>query len=102
MPAIIPTSLMPEDFRGQEAAWQLLTKEIPGGIMPHALLITGMTGAGKRSLAALIAQTLLCTGDRKPCGSCPACLQMASGNHPDAVALRPGEPLDPKEDKGKK
>ncbi|MBR4712026.1 MAG: DNA polymerase III subunit delta' [Clostridia bacterium] len=101
MPAIQTTTLRAEDFRQQAAARQLLERDIPSGAMPHALLITGSRGAGKRSLAALIAQTLLCTGADKPCGRCPACLQMASGNHPDAVAVRPGEPIS-REEAGKK
>ncbi|MBR4457402.1 MAG: DNA polymerase III subunit delta' [Clostridia bacterium] len=102
MPTIQPTRLRTEDFRTQSAAWQLLTRDMDAGTVPHALLITGNSGTGKRSLASLTAQILLCTGEKKPCGTCPACLQMATGNHPDALAVRPGEPLSPKEDKGKK
>ena len=85
MPSIQVTDLRAEDFRGQADAEQLL-RETRGGTVPHALLITGGRGTGKRSLAALVARILLCTGDDKPCGVCPACLQMASGNHPDQVS----------------
>lgn len=102
MPTIQTTALRAEDFRLQPAARQLLERDIPSGAMPHALLITGGMGVGKRSLAALITQTLLCTGEHRPCGVCPACLQLASGNHPDALVLRPGEPVAPSESAGKK
>ncbi len=92
------------DFRPQESAWQLLTKELPEGTLPHALLLTGQDGFGKRSLADLIAASLLCEaeGAEKPCGVCPACLRFSSGNHPDLIRIRPGEPIDPGEEKGKR
>ena len=89
-----------EDFRPQEAAWRTLTAEE----LPHALLITGQPGCGKRTLAGLIAARLLCEADagEKPCGVCRACLQLREGNHPDLTLVRPGEPIAPGEDKGKK
>jgi DNA polymerase-3 subunit delta' len=89
-----------EDFRPQEAAWRALTAEE----LPHALLITGQPGCGKRTLAGLIAARLLCEADsgEKPCGVCRACLQLREGNHPDLTLVRPGEPIAPSEDKGKK
>ncbi|MBR5345053.1 MAG: DNA polymerase III subunit delta' [Clostridia bacterium] len=89
-----------EDFRPQEAAWRALTADE----LPHALLITGQPGCGKRTLAMLLAQRLLCEAEtgEKPCGVCRACLQCREGNHPDLTVIRPGEPIAPGEDKGKK
>ena len=94
--------LSAEDFRGQEAAYRLLTGD--PSALPHALLITGQAGFGKRSLAMLIAMGLLCEAESgaKPCGVCGSCIRCQDGNHPDLIRVRPGEPLDPGEEKGKK
>ena len=43
---------------GEEVA--ALHEQITEGLMIHALLISGEAGFGKRSLANLVAQTLLC------------------------------------------
>lgn len=89
--------LRASDFAEQPAAARLLS-----GSVPHAMLITGMPGTGKRSLAWLIARTLLCTGEHKPCGVCPACIQTEAGSNPDVIILRPGEHLSAKAREGAK
>jgi len=65
---------------------------------PHALLIRGRRGIGKRALALHFAQALLCEAplaDRGPCGRCPSCGYVLAGAHPD---LRLVEPLERDED----
>ncbi|MBR6185216.1 MAG: hypothetical protein IKQ41_03040 [Clostridia bacterium] len=58
--------------------------------MPHALLLTGESGVGKRTLAGLLAQGLLCTGEgEKPCGQCRGCRRFLSRTHPDAFFPAP-------------
>ena len=59
---------------------------------PHALLIHGPAGIGKRSLAEHIAQGLLCERSAEeghPCGACNACRWFDDGNHPDFRLLVP-------------
>ena len=61
---------------------------------PHALLIRGRRGIGKRGLALHFAQALLCEtplADGGPCGRCPSCGYVLAGAHPD---LRLVEPLE--------
>ena len=61
---------------------------------PHALLITGPAGIGKRVLAFWLARALLCeapAADGVPCGACASCRYAAAGQHPD---LRVVEPVD--------
>ena len=61
---------------------------------PHALLVTGRRGIGKRSLALHFAKALLCerpNADGGPCGRCASCGYVAAGAHPD---LRVVEPLE--------
>jgi DNA polymerase III subunit delta' len=60
--------------------------------MPHALLIYGPVGIGKRALAEHFAQSLLCenpTPSAHPCGECGACRWFADGNHPDYRVVLP-------------
>jgi DNA polymerase-3 subunit delta' len=59
--------------------------------LPHALLIHGPGGIGKRALAEHFAQFLLCEGppSERPCGGCAACRWFVGGNHPDVRWLEP-------------
>jgi DNA polymerase III subunit delta' len=60
-----------------------------GERVPHALLIHGQSGVGKRVFARFLARGLLCEsadGDRRAaggCGVCAACVWFDQGNHPD-------------------
>jgi DNA polymerase III subunit delta' len=61
---------------------------------PHALLITGRRGIGKRSLALHFAQALLCEdprADGAACGRCASCGYVAAGGHPDLRLIEPVE-----------
>lgn len=65
---------------------------------PHALLVTGIAGIGKRILAQNFARALLCEAPRADglaCGTCASCGYVAAGQHPD---LRMVEPLDVDDD----
>lgn len=77
------------DFAPQGAVYDGLVKTLAENTFVHAYLISGMAGVGKRTLARLIAQYLLCQGAHKPCGACSACVQVASGNHPDVITVAP-------------
>lgn len=83
------------DFSGQGALYDGLIRTLRDGTFVHAYLISGLPGMGKRTLARLMAQYLLCTGEAKPCGHCPACVQVMQGNHPDVSVVTPGKPLSP-------
>jgi DNA polymerase-3 subunit delta' len=61
---------------------------------PHALLITGRRGIGKRILALHFAQALLCEepgADGSACGRCPSCTYVVKGTHPDLRVIEPVE-----------
>ncbi len=54
------------------------------GRFPHALLIEGPVGSGRKTLALQIAKAAICmTSGDKPCGICAACRKIAAGSHPD-------------------
>ncbi len=60
--------------------------------LPHALLLTGPPGIGKRAFARAVAQGLLCEKPPKPleaCQACAACHWLAADNHPDLRLLQP-------------
>ena len=55
----------------------------------HAFLFYGEKGIGKKTIAKYIAGKLLCKGQNKPCGVCPACKRMETDNHPDFIWVQP-------------
>lgn len=64
------------DFAGNTAVKKQLAAEIDAGRFPHALLLEGAPGTGRRTLARLIARAALCRSQEpasRPCGACPAC-----------------------------
>jgi DNA polymerase-3 subunit delta' len=59
---------------------------------PHALLVDGPRGIGKRTLALNLARTLLCENpgtDGSACGVCAGCHYLAAGQHPDLQLIEP-------------
>lgn len=64
--------------------------------LPHAVLLHGSAGLGKRSLAIAFAHRLLCEKptDVGACGQCDACYWLALGNHPDVLLVEPEQPED--------
>lgn len=62
------------------------------GQLPHALLIRGPAGIGKRDFARGVAQGLLCEQPAAPlraCGQCQACHWFSNDAHPDFRSLQP-------------
>jgi len=74
--------------------WRRLEAYLSQDRLPHALLLQGPAGIGKRRLALTLARRILCE-DGRACGRCPACRLLAGGNHPDLLTLapEPGRPL---------
>ena len=80
------------DLAGQDraraaAAW------LESGRGPHAILICGVEGTGKRRFALELAKALLCA-DQGPysCDSCSSCRSAAALRHPDLHAVLPLPP----------
>ena len=70
-------------FCYNERAQETLAAFVNGGRFPHALLLEGPEGSGRRTFAREIAAALFCRGEHKPCGSCNQCRKVLEQNHPD-------------------
>src|SRR3990172_1104273 len=78
----------------QQEQWQGLQARLHAGRLPHALLLTGKPGLGKRRFAEAFVQSLLCQQplpDGQACASCRTCLLYAAGTHPDYLTIQPAE-----------
>ncbi len=77
----------------QAAQWQRLQQQRQQDQLPHALLLAGAPGIGKRRLAQAFGAGLLCRQpvDGAACGECKACHLLAAGSHPDWQWLAPEE-----------
>ncbi len=83
----LPSSFI--DFIGNTAAVESLRTAVAAGRLPHALILSGPAGAGKYTLALMLAMALQC--QRQPrdlwsngqsladfCGVCPNCTRIRS------------------------
>jgi DNA polymerase-3 subunit delta' len=71
------------------AAWNLLAARAAQGTLPHALLLCGPIGLGKRALLEAFVRARLCESPRDgcACGVCRTCKLLAAGSHPDRLRV---------------
>lgn len=73
------------DLIGNERVLARVERMLETDRLPHALILEGPEGSGRRTLARYIAQAAACTGEHRPCGACAAC---RLGEHnPDITEL---------------
>ena len=71
-------------FKGNENVKTRVSSLFESSRLPHAILIEGETGLGKKTLAREIARALVCRGEaEKPCNVCSQCKKALNGVHPD-------------------
>lgn len=65
-----------------------LSRAVANHEVSHAYLFAGPAHVGKKTLARIFAQALLCTHEgHRPCGLCRACKLVLANRHPDLLTL---------------
>lgn len=69
--------------------WDVLAARAANGTLPHALLLCGPAGLGKRALAEAFVRARLCDAPNggRACGACRTCKLLAAGSHPDRILV---------------
>jgi DNA polymerase-3 subunit delta' len=77
----------------QNQAWQRFRQQYEQKRVPHAMILTGVSGLGQTVLAEQIAMRVLCEKQdaELPCGQCHSCELFIVGNHPDHTVVTPEE-----------
>lgn len=78
-----------DDLVGQEHVSQTLKNAISANRVHHAFLFTGARGVGKTSAARIFAKALNCLQGptTEPCGVCPSCVEVTSGQGVDVFEI---------------
>ncbi|MBS0431823.1 MAG: DNA polymerase III subunit delta' [Proteobacteria bacterium] len=73
----------------QSAQWRTLSQRAERGSLPHALLLAGEQGLGKRAFAEAFVRARLCARPHAgfACGNCKTCALLQAGTHPDRVLV---------------
>lgn len=72
--------------------WQQLLHAKQESRLPHALLLTGMTGIGKTNFADTFSRSFLCqtlNSEGMYCANCHACRLLANRAHPNVIWIEP-------------
>jgi len=77
----------PSELAGHDEARRALLAVLRRGELPHALLISGEAGLGKRRFVEWVAAARWCGAPEAPCGRCRSCRMVKSRNHPDLHVL---------------
>lgn len=84
------------DMPWLKTPWQTVQERLADGRFPHALLVTGESGIGKRAWADAVSGLLLCAsplnseaGAPVACGRCRQCELVAASSHPDVRVFSP-------------
>jgi DNA polymerase-3 subunit delta' len=78
----------------QLTQWEQIWQSRKVDRMPHALLLVGINGLGKKHFALTLANAMLCKNPDvagHACGQCHACHLFAGNSHPDLVLIEPEE-----------
>ena len=80
-----------DSLLGNERIKQNLAAAAAKKRFAHFYLICGPRGSGKHTLARLLACTLMCEAEIRPCMTCAACRKIMSNTHPDLITVEDPE-----------
>lgn len=85
-----------QDMPWLSRAWQTVQSRVAEDRLPHALILAGERGVGKRAWAGAVGGLLLCdnrlnrdSGQPIACGHCKQCELLAAASHPDIRVYTP-------------
>lgn len=85
-----------ESFSGQSENVRALIASVKNGNLPHACVVSGAEGTGRKTLVRLLCMALFCDENAaEPCGTCPSCVQIEAGTYPDVITVALDKPLVP-------
>jgi DNA polymerase-3 subunit delta' len=68
--------------------WDAVMQQQNANRLPHALLVSGEKGSGKRHFVESLVRKLLCTANTDfACGDCKSCQLMLAGTHPGFIDI---------------
>ena len=78
-----------QDVKWQEHIVTTLRNQINAGRIGHAYLFCGTRGTGKTTVAKIFARAVNCENpiDGSPCGECPTCRAILSGNSLNVIEI---------------
>ena len=82
---------MLENFAGNKNLISILNGMLNSGHLPHAILIEGADGLGKRTVARELAKSILCMQGNLYCDTCRSCTLFEAGSNPDFSVLKPNK-----------
>jgi len=81
------------DYPWHKKTWDKFSSARTRKHLPHALLVTGEEGIGKKQFAEKLVQSLLChkPSNNKPCEQCNGCKTYTAGSNPDFMEIQIAE-----------
>ncbi len=80
-----------DELLGNSRLKENLSRSLENNRISHFYLISGPKGAGKHTLARLLAAAILCREPDRPCRNCHSCRKVLEGSHPDFITVEDAE-----------
>ena len=77
------------NFVGNKNVKEIIGGMLNGGHIPHAILLEGEQGLGKRTLSRELAKSILCMNGAEACCECRSCKLFDAGSNPDFSVISP-------------